>query len=105
MADRHLRAVGSDEKHATKDLSAAARQARETRLQPLTPPKRGKGPFDVEPIEGQSVTRRVIFQARCRRLGCNFNGEERDYKGDASYDLARHNIDRHGGNEREGARE
>jgi hypothetical protein len=54
----------------------------------------------------QSVTRRVVFQAKCSEGACmlgGWTGPERDAKYVASYDLAGHNVDRHGGAERLGA--
>lgn len=53
----------------------------------------------------QGITRKVIFQARCDRSCLGWRGPERDAKFVASYDLAQHNVDRHGGAERMGALE
>ena len=59
----------------------------------------------------QSVSRRVTFQAKCAEGMCAFadhgawKGPERETKWQASYDLAGHNTDRHGGAERIGAEE
>ncbi|MCL1871933.1 MAG: hypothetical protein FWF90_16175 [Promicromonosporaceae bacterium] len=43
------------------------------------------------------VKRRVIFQAYCRRLLCDWHGPERDYRSDAEFDRACHELDKHGG--------
>jgi hypothetical protein len=54
-------------------------------------------------MSDQSVTRRVVWQAKCRRGMCDWTGPERDAKYVASFDLAGHTTDRHGGSERVGA--
>lgn len=53
------------------------------------------------PRSDQGVARRVFFQAWCNR--CGWRGEESDFKTAASFELAGHNVDRHGGAERVGA--
>lgn len=52
-------------------------------------------------MNDQGVSRKVIFQAWCNR--CEWKGEQRDAKYVASYDLAGHNVDHHGGADRIGA--
>lgn len=49
----------------------------------------------------QGVSRRVFFQAWCKR--CGWKGPESDFKTAANFQLAGHNVDRHGGAERIGA--
>lgn len=49
----------------------------------------------------QGVSRRVFFQAWCKR--CGWRSEETDFKTAASMQLGAHNVDRHGGSERIGA--
>lgn len=90
MSARHLHAVGADETPEPP--------------RPVAPP-RSRRQHPTHDAGGQAIRRTVTFQARCRRLGCAWDGEPREYKGDAAYDLARHNTDRHGGTEREGARD
>jgi hypothetical protein len=48
----------------------------------------------------QGIARRVFFQAWCHR--CGWKGAESDFKTAASFELARHNMDRHGGSARIG---
>jgi hypothetical protein len=53
----------------------------------------------------QSVTRRVTFQAKCTEGSCQlggWTGPERSAKYAASFDLAAHNVNRHGRAERIG---
>lgn len=50
----------------------------------------------------QTIRRRVIFQAACSGSCLGWEGPERDAKYAAAFDLARHNVDRHGGSPRIG---
>lgn len=49
----------------------------------------------------QGVTLRKFYEAWCRK--CGWKSEQHSTKYMASFDLAGHNVDRHGGAERIGA--
>lgn len=49
----------------------------------------------------QGIQRQVFFKAWCKR--CGWAGAQHDFKTAASFELAHHNVDRHGGTPRIGA--
>ena len=57
-----------------------------------------------KPAEG--VTRKITYQAWCHKCGLGWRATtERQFKSEAMYDLAIHNMDVHGGTPRRGQTE
>lgn len=48
-------------------------------------------------VRETGISRRLFFQGWCRRGLCAWKGPERDAKFVAAFDVAQHEMDRHGG--------